>query len=191
MKNVWYTGNSKGSRWGGWVEGAIIGIIAWFLLGFYDRQAQAVGDLDHWIYEKAIYALLLGGFAAAIGIALRLNAVLNQRDRALEAFRGSRDLHRHIVENANEMIFEADASGKITYVNKACERLMGYPVTELLGRHYSEFVLPSHRASVQRALVVQAGRKVPVVYLEAPAQARNGTVIWFGQNVKIDRKSVV
>lgn len=185
MKNVWNTVRSIWPRWGGWIEGGLVALAAWVFLGRYDRHAESIGDMEHWFYEKMMYALLLGGFAAAIGIALRLNSALKQRDRALEAFRGSRDLYRHIVENANEMIFEVDTMGKITYVNKAGERFMGYPVAELLGKQYSDFVLPSHKASVQRAFVVQATRKIPVLYLEAPALSKNGAVIWFGQNVKL------
>lgn len=173
------------ATWGGWIEGSIIGVGAWLFLGRYDEHAAMKSDLDHWLIEKVIYAALLGGFAAAIAIALRLRSVVRARDRALNAFRGSQDLYRHIVEHAHEMIFEVDMEGRITYANKAAEHFMERPIAGILGKAYSDFVPVRYRASVHREFVVQAARMKPVHYLEAPAISGSGSLLWFAQTIRL------
>ena len=114
-----------------------------------------------------------------------LRRTSRERDQALEAFKGSQELYRHIVENAHEMMFDVDANGRVTYVNKAGEYYMEAPASELLGQLYTDFIPPSHRASAHRYFVVQVARKTPVTYYEAPARSKSGKIVWFGQNVRL------
>lgn len=177
-KRIWTT-------WGWIIWGGVAGIGGWLFLGRYDAHALAKGEMNHWLIEKLIYALLMGGFVAVAWIAVKLRQVIGARDRALDAFRGSQDLYRHIVENAHEMIYEVDMTGKITYVNKAAEKFTGHPVTKILGKRYTDFLPPEFRDSIHRRFIVQVSRLMPVQYVEAPAISGSGGILWLGHTVRL------
>jgi PAS domain S-box-containing protein len=53
---------------------------------------------------------------------------------ALAQLRLSEEKFRAVVETASEAIVLADSTGRITYLNKAAERLFGYRTTEVIGK---------------------------------------------------------
>ena len=50
--------------------------------------------------------------------------------------------YRYLVENSPDLIYTLDECGRFTFINDAFERLLGYRREEVVGRHYSEIVLP-------------------------------------------------
>jgi two-component system sensor histidine kinase/response regulator len=101
-------------------------------------------------------------------------------DRAL---RESQERYRHIIENANEIIYRADHSGRFTYVNPAATRITGYEEDELLGRKYLELIDPDYRDVALRFYEHQFRTLEPSTYFEFPMITKSGTRIWVGQNV--------
>lgn len=66
-------------------------------------------------------------------------------DRQLlsEALRLSEQRFRALTENAAEMITILDAEARIVYESPAVERLLGYTLTQLLGRNVFELIHPA------------------------------------------------
>src|SRR4029077_20176192 len=58
---------------------------------------------------------------------------VTERRRAEEALRASELRLRHIVENAQDLIYYCDPAGHFTYVNPVSERVMKFTQQELLG----------------------------------------------------------
>ncbi len=104
----------------------------------------------------------------------------NAADRAL---RESQERYRHIIENANEIIYRADDRGRFTYVNPAAMRITGYEEEELLGRNYLELIDPDYREAAARFYEHQFRTREASTYFEFPMIAKSGTRIWVGQNV--------
>jgi two-component system cell cycle sensor histidine kinase/response regulator CckA len=50
--------------------------------------------------------------------------------------------YRYLVENSPDLIYTLDEQGRFTFFNDAFERLLGYKREQIIGRHYSEIVLP-------------------------------------------------
>lgn len=66
-----------------------------------------------------------------------------------EALHPSDDPYRELFENSREAIYVHDLNGRYTLVNRAAEHLCGYTREEILGKHYSNFVLPAYLKTVR------------------------------------------
>jgi PAS domain S-box-containing protein len=65
------------------------------------------------------------------------------------ALRDSEERYRELFENSRDAIYIHDLNGRYTSVNRAAEELTGYSREEILGRHYSNFVLPTYLKTVR------------------------------------------
>lgn len=59
--------------------------------------------------------------------------------------RVSQEKYRSLMEHANDAIFVIDEQGKTLEVNRQAEQLLGRPAADIVGRPYSEFVIPAER----------------------------------------------
>jgi two-component system sensor histidine kinase/response regulator len=102
---------------------------------------------------------------------------------AQQELRESLARYRHIVENANEIIYRCDHRGRFTYVNPASTRITGYREDELIGRHYLELIDPDYREAAAHFYSRQFATRSPSTYFEFPMIAKSGVRIWMGQSV--------
>jgi diguanylate cyclase (GGDEF)-like protein/PAS domain S-box-containing protein len=81
--------------------------------------------------------------------------------------------YRELVENASDIIYAHDLSGRFTWVNRACERVTGYSRDETLRLRIWDLVAPEYRAEMEKNLsgemqtfevevVAKDGRRIPV-----------------------------
>jgi len=110
--------------------------------------------------------------------------ITSRKDMEQEV-RKSEEQYRQLVENASDVIVEADASGYIKFINPACEKLLGYTAQECVGKHYLDFVQPFCHKDFARATGRQFVKKIPSVYVETALARRDGQDIWIGQNIKL------
>jgi len=111
------------------VDGVLEGFI-----GFDQR-----GTIDPWDPELVD---LLRAAAADLSQALK-------RQRAEAELEQLKEFNEGIVRGMEDGLILEDASGTITFVNPALERLVGYTSAELLGRHWSLIVAPQEVERVQ------------------------------------------
>ncbi len=91
--------------------------------------------------------------------------------------------YRHIIENANEIIYRADYRGRFTYVNPASIRITGFEEEELLGRNYLDLIDPDFREAARHFYEHQFHVHDRSSYFEFPMITKSGMRIWVGQNV--------
>ncbi|HEX8129153.1 MAG TPA: PAS domain S-box protein [Pyrinomonadaceae bacterium] len=81
------------------------------------------------------------------------------------------------AENAADAIIIIDAASVIHFVNRAAERIFGYPVQELLGRNLTllmpDYLRHAHRAGLERYLV-DGERHISWSGVELPGLRRDG-----------------
>ncbi|WP_325644896.1 PAS domain S-box protein [Humidesulfovibrio sp.] len=71
--------------------------------------------------------------------------------RDAEAIRQARDYAESLIEGANAMLVGLDTQGRVTLFNAAAEGITGFSREEVLGRDWSEAMLPAHLAEANTA----------------------------------------
>jgi PAS domain S-box-containing protein len=94
-------------------------------------------------YKMAIAALRSAEqeTIGTIGVALDIT----EQQLAQEAVRASENRYRELFDNATDMVYTHDLAGRITSVNRAAERLLGYSGAELLTMNIEELLAAEHR----------------------------------------------
>jgi len=105
--------------------------------------------------------------------------------RVQEALRASEERLRHLVEHAQDLIYDCDRQGRFTYVNPAAARLMKYHPDELIGRRFLQLVHDAHHRRVARLYARQFRDGLPSTYLEFEAVTKTGDIVWIGQHVQL------
>lgn len=99
------------------------------------------------------------------------------RHRAHEALRRSEELYRTLVEGTHAGVFQADARGRLTYLNDAGAELLGLPSSALRGRRLLSLLPPEGRALASQAFA-RALAEGKLLHAEVPYKGRAGKGGW-------------
>ncbi|MEM3589732.1 MAG: PAS domain S-box protein, partial [Candidatus Bathyarchaeia archaeon] len=97
-----------------------------------------------------------------------------------------------LVENLNDVIFSLDARGNISYISPAVERMLGYKAEELIGQHFSRWILQEDLPRVEASFkeVMEGGEARPI---EFRAYDKGGGIHWlrgFGRPLMEDGRAI-
>ena len=70
---------------------------------------------------------------------------ITERKQARDALRDAKDYAENIVQTANIIFLQLDASGNVQNFNSAAEQITGYDRAEVLGRNWAEIMVPKER----------------------------------------------
>jgi len=102
-----------------------------------------------------------------------------------EALRESKERYRTLVENASDVVFRTDDTGRFTFVNPAALRITGHEEKEIVGRHYPTFIRPDMRDEAMKFYGRQLVKGIQNTYYECPIIAKDGHEVWLGQNTQL------
>jgi two-component system, cell cycle sensor histidine kinase and response regulator CckA len=77
----------------------------------------------------------------------------SERGRAVEALERREEHYRSLIENSMDLISILNLDGTMRYVSPSHERLLGYPLEELVGKNVFSFMHAEDKPHVQAALV--------------------------------------
>lgn len=105
---------------------------------------------------------------------------------------GVHPLHfRDLVEMADDVIYRTDLFGCFTYTNPAGSRLLGLPLSKIIGRPFIDFVRPDYRSPTVDFYLRQIQEEVESTYFEFPVTTAAGETRWLGQRVQLVRSGSV
>ncbi len=95
---------------------------------------------------------------------------------ALETARQERDKAHRYLDIVADLVVSLDGDGRITLINRAGCRILGYDESELIGNHWFTTCLPTrfHRESRTRFQQVIAGEKPIIAYQHNHILTRTG-----------------
>jgi PAS domain S-box-containing protein len=111
------------------------------------------------------------------------NQTLQQRLSALDTLEKELRYVYEVVNNVEDIIFITDSVGNFNFINPAAEKLLGFPRLEMLGKHFSELILPDYADLVRDQYRDEIRNGVASSYLEFPVKNIWQKELWLGQQV--------
>lgn len=93
--------------------------------------------------------------------------------------------YQNLVENAQDLIYQTDLNGKFKFLNEKTIQVFGIRMESLIGRDALQAIHPDFRNEVFNFYRDQFEHRIGHTYLEFPIKARDGKVMWLGQNVSM------
>jgi diguanylate cyclase (GGDEF)-like protein/PAS domain S-box-containing protein len=178
---------------------ALCGFVIWMVARMQAQrihalkvQAEKLSDFDYGEPLKVVHGDLLGDLAA----------VFNEMRDKLKRTTISRDYVDSVLSSMNEAIIVTEEDGKITRVNAATSRMLGYSDSELIGHHIDLLVdkkkcgalKPGSAVGVPREafLMAKTGDRIPVSYTSSLIDTNSdirGHRIYAAQNISERHKA--
>lgn len=109
-----------------------------------------------------------------------LRRMKQEKDRA----RRSEQLYRLMIENASDIMYRVNSSGRFTHVNPVAERITGYTEQELLNMSFDQLIHERFRERTVKFYTEQVANEIPASYFEFPIVTKDGRERWIGQSVQ-------
>ena len=153
------------------------------------RKPRELIDKERGYWWKAIFQPIFDKEGNVVKLAYYIQDITEKK----EAEDKYSDISKHlqlINDNITDMMLQVTLSGKITYVNPACERITGYKPKEVIGKRFTKFApireLPRYFSKIQE---MKSGKKI--TSFETEVIHKNGNIIpvdFSGQMAIYDKK---
>lgn len=93
--------------------------------------------------------------------------------------------YQELIESVQDIIYKISLDGYFIFVNSVVKNRLGYTESEIIGRHFTELVLPNYVESLIVTYREMIAHKIESTYSEFPVKAKDGRVVWIGQTVRL------
>lgn len=144
-------------------------------IGYFLTMLACVSVALFFVPQPGINPTLYVSYLAAI--CLVGYTILRVRAQIQQDLAASEGRYRNLFENASDAIATLTVDGRVTSMNRALEKMLGWSQAELIGEHYVRF-LTSYSSSLVEERVSRslAGERLPSIY-ELELVRKNGAVV--------------
>jgi PAS domain S-box-containing protein len=153
-----------------------------------ERKLSAIAKLKSEVYaplkEKlwvtiVLVGILLTGASAGVGLVLKrqLAGFNRQRCKASKSLMGSKEKYQSLVEATPDWIWEVDREGVYTYVSPRVKDLLGYEVSEVLGKTPFDLMSEKEAARTRKIFMEKMVEKEPFYGLENINRHKDGHLV--------------
>ncbi len=141
------------------------------------RVITAQGEMK-WLISHGTVRLLPNGNISGFGTTVDITA----RKQMEEALQESKTRLDQLAEQSRTVVWEIDAQGRLTYVSRVIETVLGYRPEDLIGTfHFDDWCARRTAAGQAEAFSLFAKRE-PFRDVEIPLIAKNGSLVWVAMN---------
>ncbi|WP_428655214.1 PAS domain S-box protein [Runella sp.] len=116
----------------------------------------------------------------------RLNENLEQQVKEeSEKLQKSEKRYQQLIESVQDIIYKISPEGFFTFVNPVVQQRLGYSEAEIVGRHFTELVVPEYREPLINFYWDMVYFQKESTYNDFPVYKKNGEIAWIGQTVRI------
>ncbi|MBX2990204.1 MAG: PAS domain S-box protein [Bacteroidetes bacterium] len=106
----------------------------------------------------------------------------NERQRAERALHKTEQKFHAIVESSQDLIWEVDREGRIILINSSVSRLLGYPVSGVIGQESFAYLHDEDRSSLKEEFRTRVAEKAGWSGRILRWRHIDGTYLWFESN---------
>jgi PAS domain S-box-containing protein len=111
------------------------------------------------------------------------NAELQSKMNALDSLKSELRYVQEIVNNVQDIVFISDHQGIFRFINPAAEKLLGFPLSEMLGKHFTSLIREDYAEIIRNTYRDQIRDRVATSYIEFPVKNAFHLDMWLGQRV--------
>ena len=126
-----------------------------------------------------------GGVASLVGVVLDVT----DRFRNEEELNASEERYCELFENANDIIYTHDLTGRFTSINKAAERVLGYSHADVLSMHVRDVVVAEQLDTAQQMVARKVAGDVSSTEYELDVLAKSGRRVTLEVNTRLIRRN--
>ena len=146
---------------------------------------QVYGDKPHVFTNDEV--LLLERLAADLAYGISTLRVRQERLQVQQQLHRSEEMYRNLVESINDIIYEIDNFGTITYMSPVFEKVAGYPIPEVVGKNFLSLIYPDDRPWLMEYL--RNSDEIKYDYIEFRGITKEGDIRWFHSKPRSIRKN--
>ena len=105
-----------------------------------------------------------------------------QRARSLAALKQSHARYDALAHQSRTVTWELDAEGRFAYISTVCEAVLGYAPSEMLGRHYTDYIAEPEAGERAAIAAERMARRQPLEELVIPFRSRAGAALWLSND---------
>jgi len=135
-------------------------------------------------FDPARFNLSISDFAQHENIAEHLFLMqatkksLEDSAKANQELQESKEQYQQVVDNVHDIIFQTDAGGKWTFLNKAWEEIMGFTVNESIGQMFFTYLHPDDVQKNQELFAPLINQEKSYCTHEIRYIAKDGAIKW-------------
>jgi two-component system sensor histidine kinase EvgS len=114
-------------------------------------------------------------------------ALALERSELYQQLRVSEERFRSIFEQVNFGVVLASLDGRVSTINPAFARLLGYACHELQGKHITENAHPEDAAAIEEQMQALLEGKAGKINLERRYVRKSGVAVWCATNISLLR----
>ena len=117
---------------------------------------------------------------------LKLNQSLEiQINEKISELSLSERRYRQLVGSVQDIIYKVSPDGYFTFVNSVVEQRLGYTEEEIVGKHFTELVVPEYHEELIGFYLNMITNGKESTYNEFPVYTKNHQLVWIGQTVRL------